>query len=270
MNATLYKSLLKKNSKLILGYALGSSLFLLAMTTIFPSMKTVINEKMSMLKDMPKGMLAAFGLEQGLSITSVPDFLSTEYYSMIFLVLMTLFTLSLAAKLLSHLVEQGSMAYILSTPVSRIKVVLTIMGVFITGLFFTLFCNFTFSYLGAVLVGEKIKDLSAFFNLHLVGFLFFFAIGGYCFLFSTLLTEEKKAVAYAGGLTLLFYLLDLMGRLSDKFEMARYVSVFYLYQPSEILKNNINILSVSLILFIIGFITYFAALFVFKRRNLYM
>jgi len=219
---------------------------------------------------MPKGMLAAFGLEQGMSITSVPDFLSTEYYSMIFLVLMALFTLSLAAKLLSHLVEQGSMTYILSTPISRIKVLLTIIGVFITGLFLILFCNFTFSYVGSILVGEKIKDLSAFFNLHLVGFLFFFAIGGYCFLFSTLLTEEKKAVAYAGGLTLLFYLLDLMGRLSDKFEMTRYMSIFYLYQPSEILKNNTNILSVSLILLIIGFITYFAALFIFKRRNLYM
>jgi ABC-2 type transport system permease protein len=268
MNIALYRAMLKQHSKTIFGFAIGSSLFLLMETLIYPSIEEAVKAKMEMFDTLPEGMKAAFGMENGLNISSVLDLLSIQYYSLIFLVLLALFTISTANKLLSHFVEQGSMAYLLSAPVSRKKVVGTMIGVFLTGLFLIVACNFLFTYGGSLLVEKAELDLDLFFKINALGFLLFFAIGGYSFFFSSLFTEERHVLAFAGGLTLVFYILDMVGKVNDKFEDVRMASIFALFQPSEIIADDMNFAAASLILFGIGLVGYILSVAIFQKKNL--
>ncbi|MDF2667996.1 MAG: putative transporter permease [Paenibacillus sp.] len=268
MSFVLYKALLKRNSRLIIGYGLGSSLYLLLMAMIYPSMKETIADKMDMVADMPEGFRAAFGVDQGMSIQSVTDLLSMQYYSMIFLILMTLFTLSLAGRMLAHFIEQGSMAYLLSVPWSRAKVVITVIAVIVTGLFLVVASNLVFSYVGAYMTGETIENGAAFIRLHLLGFLLFMAIGGYSLLFAALTGDERKTVAFAGGLTLLFYVLDLAGKLSSGLSGKRPASVFYWFQPSEILAGSGSAAAATGVFIGMAVIGFCGAVIVFKRKSL--
>lgn len=268
MSFVLYTALLKRNLKLIAGYGIGSSLYLLLMASIYPNIKSTLEMKMEMLNGMPEGFRAAFGMQQGMSIRNVTDLLSMQYYSLIFLLLMTLFTLSLAAKMLAHFMEQGSLAYLLSVPVSRLKVLSTLMCVFITGLFIVIAMNVLFSFAGASVAGEPIQAVGSFLQLHWIGFLLFMAIGGYCFLLAAITADERKAVAYAGGLTLLLYVLDLIGKLSESLASKRLASVFYWFQPSDILAGTESLAPATLLYLGIGVVCYAVALIVFKRKSM--
>lgn len=268
MSLVLFRALLKRNLKLILGYGLGSSLYLLLMASIYPSMKETIEAKMEMMTDMPEGFRVAFGMQQGAAISSVTDLLSLQYYSLIFLLLMTLFTLSLAAKMLAHFVEQGSMAYLLSVPVSRLKVLGTCIAVFVASLFAVIVLNVVFCFAGGYMAGEPIEAVGPFLALNGIGYLLFLAIGGYCFLLAAFTVDERKAVAYAGGLTLLFYALDLIGKLSESLASKRYASIFYWFQPAEILAGNQSLLPAVLVYLGLGILGYAIALYVFHRKNL--
>ncbi|MFK7694134.1 permease [Paenibacillus sp. HJGM_3] len=268
MSLVLFRALLKRNTKLIAGYGIGSSLYLLMMAAIFPSIKTALEAKMELYEDMPEGFRAAFGMENGMAIQNVTDVLSMQYYSLIFLLLMTLFTLSLAGKMLAHFMEQGSMAYLLSAPIRRTTVLGTLMAVFLTGLFIVIALNVLFSFAGGWLVGEPIGNGGAFLTLHVMGFLLFAAVGGYCFLLAVLTGDERKTVAYAGGLTLVFYALDLIGKLSDTFASKRYASVFYWFQPNEILDGTASFLNAVLVYAAIGVVCYVLALVLFRRKSM--
>lgn len=75
-------------------------------------------------------------------VTHASDFLGGEFYSLLYLVIMSIYAIFVATKLITHLVDNGSMAYLLGTPVSRAKVAATqaavlFSGVLIIGLFST-------------------------------------------------------------------------------------------------------------------------------------
>ncbi|WP_044639878.1 ABC transporter permease subunit [Risungbinella massiliensis] len=267
MNFALYRAMLKQQSKKILGFALGSSTFLLMETFLYPSIEEAMKAKMDIFETLPDGMLAAFGLDKGFAISSVLDLFSVQYYSLIFLVLLSLFTVSMANQLLSHFVEQGSMAYLLSIPVNRKQITFTMISVFFTGLLVIMVCNFLFPYVGSYLNNVEL-DWKSLFQLNLLGFLLFFAIGGYSFFFSALFLNGHRVLAWAGGLTLIFYILDMIGKVNQQWEDLRYGSIFTLFQPTEIITGDVELYSASLILFSLGIIGYFLTIAIFQRKDL--
>ncbi|WP_439099654.1 ABC transporter permease subunit [Ectobacillus antri] len=264
---TLYTTMLTKYSKGFLGYALGSSLFLLFITLLFPNIQESLKAKADIMNTMPEGMLAAFGLEKGQFISTLLDLLSVQYYSMLFLILLSIFTITTASKLLARLVEQGSMAYILAMPISRGKVAVAMILVYLSGLFFIIASNFLISLVGAMIIQYDL-DVILFFQLHMLGFLLFFAIGGYSFLCSALFTEERRVLSVAGGFTFLFYVLHMIGGINKTYEVAKSFSLFSLYEPSTILKGDTNTLVAVLILLLVGMLGYVASVYVFQRKDL--
>ena len=175
-----------------------------------------------------------------------------------------------ATQLMAHLVDNGSMAYLLFTKVSRSQIAFTQAIVLISGLLFIVLLTL----LGGIVAGETLIDqqysleFNTFFQINFVGFLLFFVVGGYSFLVSSLCNDEKKSLGIAGALTFLFYALDITGKISPDLEWLRNITPFSLYNPSEIASGTAEIFFPSLILFGIGSITYALAILVFKRRNL--
>jgi ABC-2 type transport system permease protein len=129
-----------------------------------------------MIKSMPEGFLNAFGFENGLG--NLEDFMSGEYYGLIFIVILSIFSVMLSTKLLAKLVDQGSMAYILSAPTLRGKVAFTQAAVLTTGLLIIMAVTTAAGLAGyhLMLGGDYDFNVSRFLVLNLLGFLLFFAV----------------------------------------------------------------------------------------------
>ncbi|ARC66967.1 MULTISPECIES: ABC transporter permease subunit [Bacillus] len=268
MNLSLYKQMLRTNMKGIMSYGVGSAFYILLILGIYPSIAGNAEDIEKMIKSMPEGFLNAFGFENGLG--NLEDFISGEYYGLIFIVILSIFSVMLSTKLLAKRVDQGSMAYILSAPTTRGKVAFTQAAVLTTGLLIIMAVTTAAGLAGyhLMLGGDYDFNVSRFLVLNLLGFLLFFAVGGISFLFSAISNDEKRALGLSGGITFLFFSFDLLGKLSEKTEWLRSLSVFSLFRPDDIVNGSTDIAQVSLVLAAVGFAAFALSILIFKKRDL--
>ncbi|PAV36819.1 permease [Bacillus licheniformis] len=268
MNLSLYKQMLRTNMKGIMSYGVGSAFYILLILGIYPSISGNAEDIEKMIKSMPEGFLNAFGFENGLG--NLEDFISGEYYGLIFIVILSIFSVMLSTKLLAKRVDQGSMAYILSAPTTRGKVAFTQAAVLTTGLLIIMAVTTAAGLAGyhLMLGGDYDFNVSRFLVLNLLGFLLFFAVGGISFLFSAISNDEKRALGLSGGITFLFFSFDLLGKLSEKTEWLRSLSVFSLFRPGDIVNGSTDIAQVSLVLAAVGFAAFALSILIFKKRDL--
>jgi ABC-2 type transport system permease protein len=264
MNLPLLKTMTKLQIKDISSYALGAILYQWLIIWIYPSIaNSGIND---LLESMPESMLKAMGMDGG--IKGLGDFLAGEFYGLLYLLIMMVFTLMLSIRLIAKLIDQGSMVYILSTPLSRASIVITQILVLVIGLFaiscFTTIGGITGSKL---FVDSSSLDSIAFIKMNLVGFLLFLVIGSYSFIFSCLFNDEKKALGFAAGLTIVFYAVNLVSKMSTKLGWMENISVFSLFKPQEIMKGTFNILTCAA-LFAASILLFAISVLIFKKRDL--
>ncbi|WP_347548904.1 ABC transporter permease subunit [Pseudalkalibacillus hwajinpoensis] len=266
MNITLYAKMLKVHAKSISSYAIGSALYLLLIIGIYPSIADApgLNE---LMESMPDSFLAAFGMEGGFQ--HVSDFIAGEYYGLLYIVILSIFCLMTSSQLMARHIDRGSMAYILATPNSRTKIAFTQAFVLLTGL---LIIGLTTAFAGVVgtevLIDDKPFEAMTFMKVNLVGILLFYAISGYSFLFSSLLNDERQALGISGLLTIVFYGMDLVGKMSDKLDWLVNLSLFATFRPVEIARGSVDIWPSVTFLLLLGTFLYGLGIFLFSKRDL--
>lgn len=121
---------LKSNYKIWLIFtAILSVLSAVTISVYNPKMMSSI---MEVMKDTP---IAAFAGDRLDSMTSLIGMLSQQFYSMLGILLPMVFIIITANSLVATQVDRGSMAYVLSTPIKRSKVVRTQAFYLITSVF---------------------------------------------------------------------------------------------------------------------------------------
>ncbi|WP_307393641.1 ABC transporter permease subunit [Paenibacillus anaericanus] len=267
MNATLYKQMMKVNMKSFMNYAFGSAFYIILMFWLYPSIASNSSAIDQLVESMPEGVGKAFGLN---GFGSAEAFISGEYYGLILVLILAIVCVQLSTQLMAKLVDQGSMSYLLTTPTTRGKVAFTQASVLTTGLFLIMAVTTIAGFVGnAWFLGKGYEfDTTKFIEMNVSAFLLFFAIGGITFLVSSLSNDEKKARGISGMITFGFFSLDLLGKLSDKIQWMRNISIFSLYKPSEIISGNVNMVVISIILSAIGLISFGLAIVLFRKRDL--
>ncbi|OAB35298.1 ABC transporter permease subunit [Paenibacillus glacialis] len=267
MNVTLYKQMMKVYMKSFMNYAFGSAFYILLMFWLYPSIANNTKAIDELVKSMPKGVGKAFGLT---GFGTAEAFISGEYYGLILVLILAIVCVQLSTQLVAKLVDQGSMAYLLSTPTTRGKVAFTQASVLTSGLFLIMAVTTIAGFAGnAWFLGNKYEfDTSRFIQMNMVAFLLFFALGGICFLVSALSNDEKKALGISGLITFGFFSLDLLGKISEKIEWMKYFSIFTLYKPGDIVNGQGNLVVTSIILSVIGLVSFGLAIVLFRKRDL--
>ncbi|MED2647918.1 ABC transporter permease subunit, partial [Bacillus thuringiensis] len=146
MNKQLFLASLKETQKSILSYACGAALYLWLLIWIFPSMVSAkgLNE---LIAAMPDSVKKIVGMES--PIQNVMDFLAGEYYSLLFIIILTIFCVTVATHLIARHVDKGAMAYLLATPVSRVQIAITQATVLILGLLIIVSVTYVAGLVGA-------------------------------------------------------------------------------------------------------------------------
>lgn len=268
MNFSLYKQMMKVNLKGMLNYAIGSAFYMILMIWVYPSIEKGAKTMNDIFKVMPAGMLRAFGFESGFG--SFESYISGEYYGVILTIILTIFCVMLPTQLIAKLVDQGSMAYLLSTPTTRGKIAFTQATVFFTGILLIMIITTLSGFIG---YGLFIKDEHAFHALKFIqinigAFLLFFAVGGISFLISSLANDEKKALGISGIIAFGFFSLDMLGKISDKIDWLRNITIYSLFRPSDIVTGKADLIQTSIILSLIGIVTIGIGILIFRKRDL--
>ncbi|MFZ3579422.1 ABC transporter permease subunit [Virgibacillus sp. DJP39] len=263
---SLFTVMMKNNAKSIGSFTLGSIFYLVMIIWIYPY---IADSKFfeTMFETLPDSYMKAFGLHAGIS--SMSGFVAGEYYGLLFIVILLIFSVTTATQLIARLVDRGSMAYLLSSGLSRTKIALTQMSVIIIGLGVIITTTTLTGVIGAEqFIQEGNFDAGSFIKLNVVTFLLFFAISSYCFLFSCIFNDEKRALAVSGGLSFIFFAVDMLAKISDKLDWLQYFTIFTTFDATGIAEGNVDILPISLGLGIAGIILYTVAIFIFKNRDL--
>ncbi|MBM6617569.1 ABC transporter permease subunit [Bacillus suaedaesalsae] len=266
MNLHLLKAMYKTNGKIIGGIAVTSFLYLWLIIWLYPTIadSQAMDE---LLKSMPPEMMSAFGLSQGFG--SIEAFIAGEYYGLLYIIICLVYVVLVSTALVARLNDHGSMAYLLATGVTRSQVIITQMVVLVSGLFLIALLTYLSGISGTRFIIEDVSiNSSHFLKLNVVGFLLFFAVSSYSFLITCIVSDEKKALGISAGITLLFFIFNLVGKMSEDIDWLRNLSIFSLFEPQEIATGNQEILGISLMLFLIGAIFYSFSIIIFRNRDL--
>lgn len=266
MNVTLYKQMMKVNMKGIMNYAFGSAFYILLMFWLYPGLAKNTQAINELVASMPEGVGKALGLN---GFDSAEAFISGEYYGLILVLILAIVCVQMSTGLMAKLVDQGSMAYLLSTPTTRVKVAFTQASVLTSALFLILAVTTLAGLAGnAWFLGNYEFDTAKFLQMNASAFLLFFALGAITFLVSALSNDEKKARGISGLITFGLFSLDLLGKFSEKIDWMRNLSLFSLYKPGEIVNGHVDWVFPSLMLSVVGLAAFGLAIILFRKRDL--
>jgi len=236
MNRALFRAMFKQYQRKVAVISTGIILYEGLLTWVYPviAKNPAITE---IAQSLPSAVKTVFGVPAKARTDTFEAFISGQFFARIWVMLMAIYGIETANALLGRMVEDGSIAFLLSTPVSRGELISTETGVLISTNAILVAAMIGGVYFGTFCAGIDIEH-GRYIDLALLGLSFFSLIEIYSLFFSAWFAEEEKALTYAMGLTLTFYGLDIVGGLSHKCSWLKNLSLFQWFQPQEVLEGT--------------------------------
>ena len=247
------KRSIKKQFVGFLYYFTGLFLYVWMITSMFPSMEKVDLSKL--YGQFPKEFLNFFGAKDILSLSSYEGFISIEFLSLFLILIISFFVASSASNAIAANIENKSMDFSLSQPISRTKFVLsnTIVSLFYSALLVILTAVSMYLLGKAYDVDLSVKGLCAFST---IATFLLWAIYGIAILFSSILKNKITVASSTLSIVLAFYIFTAMTNIISKLKDYDKFSIFYTYDPQTLLqtgKVNSNQAGALLLIFVLCF-----------------
>lgn len=263
MSLPLFLKNIKNNIILLLVFGIVMSLYLAVIIYMYDP--NGIGALMDMLSILPVSLVNALGF--GTVDNGLTGFIGSLYYGFLIYLFPMVYCIILGNRLVAKWVYDGSFACLLSTPNNRIKIIIT-QGIY---MLFSIMMLFVILYFIGIAVSESLfpgmLDFSIFMKLNLCACLMTMAIGMICFFFSCVFNNTKISLAFGSGIPIIFFLLNTLGGISEKFALLKDYSLYSLFNGLAIVKGEADIAMICgiftviiLLLLIVG-----AAIFQFKR-----
>nr|WP_041445531.1 ABC transporter permease subunit [Syntrophobotulus glycolicus] len=265
MNLPFFKVMFKQQRNTVLKISGGIVLYEQLLTWVYPAISKTpaVTE---IVDSFPSAVKTVFGVSANARTDTFEAYLCSQFFARIWTMLMALYGINSANALLSKLVEDGSLAFPLSAPISRSRVLTTQAAVLFVnnGLLITM--TFLGLFLGTRVFGIMI-DKTPYRHFFFLSLSFFSVISSYSLLFSTL-AEKEKSLAYAYGLTFIFYVLDVLAGLSEQLSWMGNLSLFRLLKPQEVLEGTIKPTGIFIGLSLSACLLLYLAVRVFEKKDL--
>ncbi len=263
MSLTLLKTTIKKNWILLLIFFGVLTMYMSIMISMFdPEDMTALT---AMLEMLPKGMMKAMGFSQ--LETDLTAYLASWLYGMLMIAFPMIYSIILGNKLVAKMVDNGSFAYLLSTPNSRVKIIIT-QGIYALGslivLFFALF-GLGVAISNALLPGNI--DVGAFLSLNVTTMLVNMVALMISFFCSCLFNEAKLSTGFGAGLPIMFLLLKMISGAAEDLNFLKNFTIYGIYDPVKVVKGE-EVLGVNLLFVGIILLLFVAGVMIFKRKRL--
>ncbi|NCB91712.1 MAG: hypothetical protein EOM40_03950 [Clostridia bacterium] len=247
-----------------------------------------------LLKQTVKSNWVIWGAMAGISAILLAQFAAMEmtqnllfviFYSIMVTLFPAVYSLICSNKLMAGQVDSGSMAYVLSTPTSRGKVVRTqmVFSVVSTCLIFAfnavvhIAVNASSPLAIATATGGSVMvegDLTAKMILltNLSACLASLALAGLCFMFSGIFNRSKYVIGFSGTLVGVCILAGMMGTFGslgiDSLENFKYATLFTLYDYASVLSSGEDWIIKAVVAGVIALVGYFVGGAWFCKKDL--
>lgn len=235
MNFVILKNTIKRNWKLMLVFLAVLCFYL---SVILYLVDPADMEKVKDLFGMIGGMLDAFGINTA-AMTSPLAYTASTFFSVLVMAFTMVFYVIQTRLLVLKPVDDTSIAYTLSAPVTRTSLILT-QGFYLIGAMFVLFTGILVTgcaWLGAM--GDF--DFPAYLNLVSVTFLLSTAVAMLSFFFSAAFCGTKLGSGLAAGVPIgLLILSMIVGAGGDKLKWLENISPFSWLDSVGIVSGNVD------------------------------
>ncbi len=266
MSWTLFKANIKSARTI---WILMTAVFILYFVTILSMYDPENTQALEQMLEMfPEALLKAFGMER--VGTTLLSFVTIYMYGFLLLLFPMVISIVVNHRLIAAHVDKGSMAYLLSTPNSRTKIVKTqaLFSLASTTLFFAVI---TLSGLGlsqAMLPGEM--ETGKFILINVYALLMYFAIGGIGFFASCIANESKVSLGLGIGIPVAFLVLQMIGDAGDKFSWVGNLSLYNLFQPDKLVEGADFAYFGMAAFAVIAAVLHTAGISIFEKRDLHV
>lgn len=263
MSFVLFKKEWKNNGRIWLLIAAVLTMYVSVVVAMYDPK---LGESLNMMAEAMPQLFAAFGMgNPGLTLL---DFVTNYLYGFILILFPFIYTLIMCHRLMARYIDRGSMAYLLATPISRSQIVLTQLAVLVSGLVLLLFYVLVLILLcTAFMFSEEFDILSlvltqaGLLSLHLL-------LAGICYLSVCSFNEVKKSVGIGAGCGILFILIDMLSKVSDKISFLRYLTPVTLFDAKALQANEINAYLGCMLMVLLFVICVYTARKIFMQRDL--
>jgi len=228
-----------------------------------PDGAEVLNE---MLKTLPEGLVNALGFnEMG---TTLLTFIAGYIYGFLVLLFPMVLSIIINHRIIGSLIDKGSMAFLLSTPNSRIRIAVTqaLFSLFSITMLFLFSTIFSIIISGTMFPG--LLDIGTFILINIYALLMYYAIGGIGFLASCISTESKYSLGLGIGIPVGFLLLQMLGGVGEKLSWIGNFSLYSLFDPNKLIEGE-PFAFIGMALFLsIAIVLYGAGIAIFNKRDL--
>ena len=215
---------------------------------------------------MPETMINMMGFTNlGTELTS---YISNYLYGFILIIFPLIFIIMMGNKLISRHVDTGSMQFILTTPYSRIQVVVTQVVFYVISILFVIGINILILIAMAQISHPGALDIWAFARLNYMTISIHLLMGSITFFFGVLLQDNSRVIGLSGGFLFLQFVLSMIARIDESLSFLKYTTVFSMLDVTEILANVMpNLLQASIVLYCaVGL--FVASIIVFNKKSL--
>lgn len=263
MSIELFKTTFKRNWLLLVIFFGVLTMYMGVMISMFNP--DSMQELADMLALFPAEVQNALGFSS--TVSSLTSYLASWLYGMLMFGFPMVYCIILGGRLVAKMVDNGSFAYLLSTPNSRAKIIVT------QGLYALLSLVVLFAALYGVGVGicsaafPGVLDEAEFLRLNLTTLLVNMTVMMVCFFFSCLFSDAKWAVGLGAGVPIVFLLMNMLGGAAHDAEVLKDASIYGFYDPVELVAggevwgpNTIYLCAIA-VLFV-------AAVLIFRKKRL--
>ena len=263
MSFALFKTTLKKNWTLLLIFFGVLTMYMTIMISMYdPNDMEALT---SMLKLLPEDIMKAMGFTN--VVTDLTGYLASWLYGLLMFGFPMVYCIILGNRLVARMVDNSSFVYLLSTPNSRSKIIIT-QGIYALVSIIVLFIAlFGVGVIFSEVMFSGSLDIGQFLSLNFTTMLVNMVIMMISFFFSCLFNETKLSLTFGAGIPIAFLLMNMLGGASADMEILKDLSIYGFYDPVRLVQGS-DILGINLIYIGIIIVLFVASVLIFKKRRL--
>lgn len=264
MSFTLFKATAKANW--LIGMIILAVMLMYLSIIISMFDPNAINALTAMLETLPDELVKALGYDT--IATNLTGFIAGYYYGFIVPVFPMIYCIIVPNRLVAEHVDSGSMAYLLATPNTRVKIITTqaVYMLSTTAVLFALVTAAGIAISELLFPGELVSG--NFLSLNFSALLTLFTVSSISFLFSCIFNDTRNSLIFGAGIPIIFFVIDMLANVSADLAWIGNLSLFTLFKPTTIAAGESSTGLANLILVIITLLLYAGSIFIFKRRSL--
>lgn len=218
------------------------------------------------LRALPEGVAAL--LHINMETDTLVKYLAVSLFGFLYPVISMVYGILAANRLVAKKVESGTMAYLLSSPNGRSRIVNTQAFFLVFSLFVMFGCTAAAGLVFCVVCFPGKLDVTGFLLLHVGVFCLEICLSGIGFLASCISDESRYSLALGAGISTIFLLLRMLADMGGGLEVLKFATIFTLFHTADIVDGSLNICWKFPLLAVIGFLFYWIGIAQFKKRDL--